>query len=95
MYITIRRYAGNAELADQLVAHEEEVSALVSGVPGFHAYFLARSGSDTVTVTVTEGEEGASESSQVAANWLRENLPDVAAAPPEISSGEVLLSATS
>jgi hypothetical protein len=31
------------------------------------------------------------ESNRVAASWLKENMPEVPASPPEISGGEVVI----
>ena len=93
MYATVRRYEGNAELADELKAREGEVKDIVSNIPGFVAYYLIRSGNDTVSVSVYQDESGAQQSNDAARNWLGENLPDVAPSPPQISAGDVIVSA--
>jgi hypothetical protein len=72
-----------------LPPHEDEVKALIGGVPGLVAYYPIQSGGDTVSVTVCEDEAGAQRSNEVAAEWLRENMPDVAPSAPEIWAGEV------
>jgi hypothetical protein len=91
MHANIRRYVGNARLADELVARQDEVKSLISGVPGFRAYYLIRAGNDTVSVTVCDDEAGTQRSNGVAASWLRENMPEIAPSPPEISAGEVVI----
>jgi hypothetical protein len=68
-----------------------EVVALISGVSGLRGYYLIRAGDDTVSVTVCDDEAGAQESNAVAAGWIRENMPEVASSPPEISAGEVVI----
>jgi hypothetical protein len=93
MYATVRRYAGNAELADKLVARKNEVIELMRSVDGQHAYYLLRAGEDTISVTLTADEAGARQSSELAAGWLRENMPDATSSEPEISAGELLISA--
>jgi hypothetical protein len=91
MYASIRRYAGDAALADRLVEHEDEVRALISGVPGFRAYYLVRGADAAASITICDDQAGADESNKLAANWLRENLSDVSIAPPEITAGDVVI----
>lgn len=93
MHATMRYYHGNTEIADQLAEREDDVKAVISAVPGFRAYYLVRLDDATVTFTVCDDEAGTAESTRVASEWLRENLPDVAGDPPMVSSGAVKLSA--
>ena len=93
MHVTMRYYHGNTEIADQLAGREDEVKSVIAAVPGFKAYYLVRLEDATVTITVCEDEAGTAESTRVAGEWLRENMPDVAGDPPMVSSGEVKLSA--
>jgi hypothetical protein len=93
MHTTMRYYAGNTELADQLAARSDEIRSVVSAVPGFKAYYLVQLDDATVSITVCDDEAGTSESTRVAAEWLRENMPEVAASPPMVSSGTVTMSA--
>jgi len=76
MYVTIRRYENNAQLADRLAARRDEIQALISEVAGFRAYYLLRSPDGTTSVTVCDDQEGADESTRIAASWLRQNMPD-------------------
>jgi heme-degrading monooxygenase HmoA len=94
MYATMRYYHQNSELADALVENQGEVKRIIGGIDGFEAYYLIRTGDgSTVSVTVFENRAGAEESNRVAAEWLSENVPEVAVNPPMISAGEVLISA--
>ncbi len=94
MYATMRYYHGNSALADALVENADAVKSLIGGIDGFEAYYLIRiADGSTVSVSVFGSESGAEESNRVAADWLAENLPDLAASPPMVSAGEVLLSA--
>src|SRR5436190_4955276 len=92
MYATIRIYKGNAELADKLAARGDEVRSLVGGVEGFRAYYLVRGADGTASVTVCDDQSGAEETNSIAADWLRENMPDAGGGAPEIIAGEVVLS---
>jgi hypothetical protein len=92
MYAVVRTYsgAGATELFDLLGQREEDVRALITGVPGFVTYTAVRSGEGGVTVTVCEDKEGTDESSRRAAEWVRENV-STTADPPAITEGDTLL----
>jgi hypothetical protein len=89
----MRYYPGNTGLADQLAARSDEIRSVISDVPGFHAYYLLRLDDATVSITVCDDETGTTESTRVAGEWISENMPDLAASPPMVSSGVVTLSA--
>jgi hypothetical protein len=92
MYVVVRTYSGQgaSELFDLLGQREEDVHALISGVPGFVNYSAVRSGDGGVTVTVCEDKEGTDESSRRAADWVKENVSGTAD-PPTITEGEAVL----
>jgi hypothetical protein len=92
VYATIRRYVGNSTFADELAARSDEVKAVIEQVDGFRAYYLVRATDGTASITVCDDQAGAEESNRRAADWIKENIPEVAAAPPEISAGEVVVS---
>lgn len=91
MYVTIRRYEGNTELADLLAARGDDIRDVISRVAGFHAYYLVRGTGGTASVTICDDQAGAEESNQLAASWLRENLPDAVSSPPHVNAGEAVL----
>ena len=93
MYATVRMYSGGPELADALVSHEADVKSLVSGIDGFNAYYLVRTADGTVSISVYDNEAGANESTSAAGNWIRENLPGLGGSAPQVSAGEVVISA--
>ena len=92
MYAVVRTYSGQgaAELFDLLGQREEDVKALITGVPGFVSYTAVRSGDGGVTVTVCEDKAGTDESSRRAAEWVKENL-SAPGGPPVITQGETVL----
>lgn len=92
MYAVIRAYPGNSDLADRLAERSDEVRSLIGGIDGFKAYYLLKLSEGTSTVSIFENEQGAEESSRVAAAWLAENLPELNVAPPYVTAGEVVLS---
>ena len=93
MHATMRYYAGNTELADQLATRADEIRSLMADISGFESYYLVKLDDATVSITVCEDEAGTTESSRVAADWIKENMPDLAASPPMVSSGAVTLTA--
>jgi hypothetical protein len=92
MYVVIRTYSGQgaSELFDLLGQREDDVKALISGVPGFVNYSAVRSGDGGVTVTVCEDKAGTDESSRRAAEWVGENVTTTTD-PPVITEGDAVL----
>jgi hypothetical protein len=92
MYAVARTYSGQGarELFDLLGQREEDVKALISGVPGFVTYAAIRSGDGGITVTVCEDKAGTDESSRRAAAWVKENV-SASADPPVVTEGETVL----
>jgi hypothetical protein len=92
MYVVVRSYSGQgaSELFDLLAQREEDVKALISGVPGFSSYAAFRTGDGGVTVTICEDDTGADESSRRAAGWVRQNR-STPVDPPEITEGSTIL----
>jgi hypothetical protein len=92
MYASVRDYEGNSELVDALLDNEGEVRRIISEIDGFEAYYLIRTAEGTaVSVSVYDGESSASQSNEVAANWIRENLSDMPISAPRVFAGEVAL----
>jgi hypothetical protein len=92
MYAVVRTYSGQgaSELFDLLGQREEDVKALISGVPGFVTYAAVRSGDGGVTVTVCEDKAGTDESSRRAADWVKQNV-SATTNPPAITEGDTVL----
>jgi restriction endonuclease Mrr len=92
MYAVVRTYSGQgaSELFELLEQREEDVKALITGVPGFVTYAVVRSGDGGVTVTVCEDKAGTDESSRRAAEWVKENV-SATADPPAITEGDTVL----
>jgi hypothetical protein len=93
MHATMRYYPGNTDLADRLAERADEIRAVMGAVRGFQAYYLVRTGDATVSITICDDEAGTEESTRVAAQWIRDNMPEQAGSPPSVSSGTVTLSA--
>jgi hypothetical protein len=94
MYATVRNYASGGGLVDVLVERESEVRDLLTGIDGFRAYYMLRTeNGGAISVSVYDDAAGAEASNVAAAGWVRDNLPDLAAAgPPQTTAGEVAVS---
>jgi len=94
MYTVIRNYSGAPTLADELKNRSKDIEALIGTVPGFIAYYLIKSKGGAVSVTVCDDERGCGESSKRAADYLRQQLPNLKIGTPEITEGELLFKFT-
>jgi hypothetical protein len=91
VFATIRVYSGSGELADALVENESEVKRLIGDIDGFQAYYLVRTAEGAASVSVYDNQAGATASDEAARSWVGENLPELNAAPPQVSAGEVVI----
>ena len=91
MHAVIRHYKGNAQLFDELERRTDEVEQVIRGVSGFVGYFLVRTEDGGFSVSVYEDKAGTDESTRVAADWVRQNLPQLTVAAPEVVEGRVVL----
>src|SRR4051794_41803940 len=75
MYAVFRTYSGQgaSELFDLLEQREEDVTALISGVPGFVTYAAVRRADGGATVAVCGDKAGTDETSRGAAPGGPEN----------------------
>jgi hypothetical protein len=94
MHAVIRHYKGNAQLLDELARRTGEVEQLIRGGPGFVSYCLVRTADGGFSVSVFEDRAG-TESNRLAADWIRQNAPQVAGSPPEVIEGEAILQLSS
>ncbi len=92
MHAVVRQYTGVSTLIDEMEQRQGEVRELLGGVNGLNAYFAVRNGDALTTITVCDDQAGTEESTSVASGWVRDNLPDLTASPPQVSDGEVFLS---
>jgi hypothetical protein len=92
MYVVVRGYSeqGASALFDLLGQREEDVRALIGGVPGFVSYAAFRSGDGGMTVTICQDKAGTDESSRRAAEWVKENV-STTVDPPAVTEGTTVL----
>lgn len=89
MNAVIRNYTGSPGLADDLKKSSKEIENEISSIPGFIAYYMIKTNNGMASVTVAETDKACDESNRRAANWLKQNRPNVKISPPEIISGEL------
>src|SRR5215211_2553539 len=90
MYVVVRRYTGASALVDAMTQRQHEVRDLISAVPGFRAYYAARTGSGdgVATVTICDDKAGTDGSTRRASEWVRANVSGASVSPPEVTEGE-------
>jgi hypothetical protein len=94
MHAVVRRYTGVSSLIDEMEHRYGEVEQLLSGIPGFNAYYAVRDGDALTTITVCDDSAGTTQSTGLAAQWVQENLPNLTASAPDVLEGDVFLTFT-
>jgi hypothetical protein len=93
MHASVRRY--RVRDVDTLVAKvEAEFVDQVKGIDGFVGYYVIDGGDGTVaSVTVGEDATAVANSVRLAGNWVRESIADLVEGEPDVTVGEVVVSA--
>lgn len=91
MYGVVRSYKNASALSQALQRNEDEVRRLISGAPGFVAYYALHQGGDVVSVSICQDKAGADETVRIAREWIAANLANASGLKPEITEGEVFL----
>ncbi|AHG91242.1 hypothetical protein J421_3705 [Gemmatirosa kalamazoonensis] len=92
MHAVIRQWSGATPLIEAMESRRGEVQQIIGGVRGFVAYYAVRDGDRLTSITVCEDRAGTEESTRRAGQWVRDNLPGVSLAAPEIREGEAFIS---
>jgi len=88
MHTVIRRYEGAGDSAEVCRRAVAEFAPMLAERPGFQGYWAVDAGDGVMaTITVFETEEAAVESTSAAKAWVAENLPELAAIPPQVTAG--------
>ncbi len=90
MHAVVRRYK-DPKLIETLQQRKADVESVIRPVPGLVAYYLIKSGDGGASITVCDTKTGTDASIKLAAEWIRQNAPDAASTPPEVTEGEVIL----
>ncbi len=91
MHAAIRQYQVDPGSVDEVRRGiNEGFLPTIKDVYGFQAYYaLDAGGGRFATVSVFEDRAGAEESTRMAADWVRQNMPSLLPNPPEVLEGEV------
>ena len=92
MHTMLRIYSGMPGVAPRFLAKKDELEKEMRAVAGFAGYRLLATPDGIASVTICETPAGCEESAKRAAAWVKKTLPDLAAKPPQIVSGESLIS---
>ncbi len=92
-YLAIRQYhlAPGRTMEELTAAVESGFMPIVKEVPGFLEYLLVETGEGVISISVFADQAGAEESTARAADWVQQNLADMFAGPPTVTTGSVWL----
>jgi hypothetical protein len=96
MYAVVRTYEMTVDWDDTLLSHlTEDFVPTIEKLAGFVSYHALQAGDRLFcSVTIFEDRAGAVESNRLAAEYVQRHLADRFPTSPEITSGEVVASAT-
>ena len=95
MHAVIRKYRGARGVVEEARGKLGHLEQTMRGTPGFVAYSFLETEDGVATITITEEETGTTESMRRAATWVQQNLESrEQLGSPELTTGQVLLSAT-
>jgi hypothetical protein len=91
MYGVIRKY--RVSDVDELARRvQNEFIPLVSGVPGFKAYYVLDAGDGTAaSITICEDKAGVDASTDRAKEWVAERVASLIESGPEVTAGELVV----
>jgi hypothetical protein len=91
MHTSIRIYQVDPGSVDEFRRGVSEgFLPIIKDASGFQAYYaLDAGGGRFASVSVFEDRAGAEESTRMAADWVRQNMPSLLPNPPEVLQGEV------
>jgi len=95
MHAVIRKYTSSPDVMEEARPKMPHLEQTMRRTPGFVAYYFLETEDGITTITITEDETGTTESMSRAATWVQQNLESRASlGSPQVTTGEVLLSAT-
>ena len=90
MYATVRRYEGVTDSGEVVRLVNEGFIPIISGMPGFVAYYLADAGDGVIVSTsVFEHKDAEEQSNFRAGQFVAEHLAPLLPNPPQVTAGEV------
>ncbi|WP_326624087.1 MULTISPECIES: hypothetical protein [unclassified Streptomyces] len=91
MYAVVRRYEGVTDPAEAGRQVNEGFLPLLRQVQGFVAYYWVDAGGGVmISTSVFQDPAGAEESTDRAADFVRDRLASLLPSPPQVTAGEVV-----
>ena len=91
MYATVRRYEGVSDPSEVARIVNEGFLPIIREIPRFVDYYFADAGDGVmISTSVFEDQSGAEESTNRAAEYVRQNMTSILPNPPQITAGEVV-----
>jgi hypothetical protein len=92
-YLAIRQYqfAPGRTMDELAAAVASGFMPIVREVPGFLDYSLVETDEGPLSISVFTDQAGAEESTRRAAGWVQQNIADIFAGPPTVTTGSVWL----
>ena len=93
MYAAIRQGKAKSGMAEELAVRVKEGAIpIISGVPGFKAYYVIYAPDDTVTaISIFDDYAGAQESNRRGLAWIEQNLAPLLTGPATAIAGPVIV----
>jgi hypothetical protein len=93
MYAAIRQGKAKPGMAEELARTiKEGAIPVISGVPGFRAYYVIYAPDDTLTaISIFDDYAGAMESNRRGLAWIEESLAPLLAGPATAAAGPVIV----
>ncbi len=90
MYLVVRRYEGVSDPQKVAQQVEEGFIPIISGMPGFVAYYWVDAGDGVIVATsVFEHKDAEEQSTFRAGEFIQEHLAAFYPNPPQVTAGEV------
>ena len=90
-YLAIREYelAPGRTMEELTAAVESGFMPIIKEVAGFQEYYLVETAEGVISISVIADQAGAEESTLRATDWVQQNLADMFAGPPTVTTGTV------
>ena len=91
MYASIRHYQVKPGTSAEVTRKAQEgFVPIISQASGFVAYYIVIEEKDRVTsISIFHSQTQAEASTQLAADWVKQNMAALVVGPPTVTSGEV------
>ena len=91
MYASIRHYQVKPGTSAEVTRKAQEgFVPIISQASGFVAYYVVIEENDKVTsISIFHSQTQAEASTQLAADWVKQNMAALVVGPPTVTSGEV------